>query len=109
MRLARLAPFMVLFAVTGCGGGSGRGSSQLPGPANSPGQRVITDNNCLACHRLGGEGNPSPGKDLTHIGSKLTAAKVRQALVAPPQGMPAYSQLPARDREAVVTYLSGLR
>ena len=26
---------------------------------------------CPACHRIGGQGSPAPGFDLTHIGSML--------------------------------------
>ncbi len=110
MGATRLIPLVVVLGVAGCGGGgSGDTASKLPGPANAPGKQVIADNNCLSCHQLGSEGSATPGGDLTKIGTSASAQTIRQALIAPPSGMPNYSQISAKDREAVVAYLSGLR
>src|SRR5580692_6967096 len=31
------------------------------------GMEVVAQSGCLACHRIGQQGNPGPGQDLTHI------------------------------------------
>lgn len=37
---------------------------------------------CLGCHKLGGEGG-AIGPDLTHIGSRLSSALIREAILVP--------------------------
>jgi len=35
------------------------------------GQEVVAQSGCLACHKLGDNGNNGPGPELTHIGARL--------------------------------------
>jgi mono/diheme cytochrome c family protein len=73
------------------------------------GEAVVARTGCLACHRIAGAGNPGPGSDLTHVGSRLPAAAIDRALVASPMPMPSFSRLPDPQRRALVDFLAQLR
>jgi hypothetical protein len=64
---------------------------------------------CLACHRIGENGNHGPGRALTHIGSQLTERQIRHALVDPTAPMPSFKALPRHKLHALVRFLSLLR
>jgi mono/diheme cytochrome c family protein len=38
---------------------------------------------CKACHKLKGEGSAALGPDLTHVGSKMSAAKIKALMQNP--------------------------
>ncbi len=40
------------------------------------GRTVFVQAGCLACHKIGDEGNPGPGQNLTHIGAQLSAPQI---------------------------------
>jgi hypothetical protein len=63
------------------------------------GRMVVAQSGCLACHRLGQDGNHGPGPNLTHIGS----------MIDPSAPMPSFKHLPAAKFKAVVEFLSELR
>jgi len=73
------------------------------------GSAVLASSGCLACHRLGENGNKGPGPDLTHVGSRLTALAIARALVDSRAPMPSFSRLPAAKSHALVYFLSQLR
>jgi hypothetical protein len=73
------------------------------------GRAVATASGCLACHRIGDDGNPGPGPSLTHIGAKLSAPEIEHALRDPKAPMPSFKHLPARRFKALVEFLSELR
>lgn len=61
------------------------------------GRTVLAQAGCLACHRLGVDGNRGPGPDLSHVGARLTAAQLERALLRPAAPMPSFSTLRRRD------------
>jgi mono/diheme cytochrome c family protein len=71
------------------------------------GRGVLEDKGCLACHRIGTSGLGT-GPDLTIIGSTAPRKALRRALVSPTSPMPSYAKLPARDLDALVSFLSRL-
>jgi mono/diheme cytochrome c family protein len=73
------------------------------------GEAVAARSGCLACHRIGGEGNNGPGSELTHVGSRLPPAALARALVDSPEPMPSFSRLPEGQRRALVYFLAQLR
>lgn len=73
------------------------------------GEAVAARTGCLACHRIAGAGNPGPGSDLTHVGSRLPRAAIERALVDSPAPMPSFSRLPDSQRRALVDFLAVLR
>ena len=72
------------------------------------GRKVVTETGCLACHRIGDNGNTRPGPDLTHIGSTLFAEQIEHALVDPTAPMPSFKNLPAFKLKDVVEFLAQL-
>jgi len=73
------------------------------------GRAVMAESGCLACHRIGSEGNPGPGPALTHIGSVLSRRAIEHALIDPSAPMPSFKHLPAAKFKALVEFLSELR
>lgn len=108
--IARSLPVALAALVAGCGGDSGEPTTlNLPGETSSPGARLVASSGCLACHRVGQNGNDGPGPDLTHIGSRIPRAAIARSLVSPAAPMPSYTGMPASDRAALVDYLTRLR
>jgi mono/diheme cytochrome c family protein len=72
------------------------------------GRGVVEKNGCLACHRIGTSGQPGLGPDLSAIGATRGRTALREALVSPTSPMPSFAKLPARDLDALVSFLSRL-
>ena len=73
------------------------------------GRNVVASHACLACHKLGDNGNAGPGPDLTHIASRLPRQGIARTLVNPTAPMPSFKNLPPKQFEAVVAFLSQLK
>ena len=73
------------------------------------GRYVVASHGCLACHKLGDNGNAGPGPDLTHIASRLPAQGIARTLVNPTAPMPSFKNLPPQQFEAIVAFLSQLK
>jgi mono/diheme cytochrome c family protein len=84
-------------------------------------QALLQNNQCMACHQLGGQGGPI-GPPFDGIGARLTAEQIRRSILEPnadtAQGYAAVAgtmpqtfgqQLTAAQLESLVRYLSGLR
>jgi mono/diheme cytochrome c family protein len=83
------------------------------------GAKVYTDQKCSTCHAIAGKGNAKGALD--DVGTKLTAAEIREWIVDPAgmtakhkaarkPPMPAkYTALPKDDLDALVAYLSSLK
>ena len=74
-----------------------------------PGKLVTAQSGCLACHKIGENGNDGPGPELTDIGEKLYPAAIERTLDNPTAPMPSYRELPAEKKEALVQFLSQLK
>jgi ubiquinol-cytochrome c reductase cytochrome b subunit/menaquinol-cytochrome c reductase cytochrome b/c subunit len=61
------------------------------------GKLVVGQSGCLACHKIGDNGNDGPGPNLTHIGSKLRPAAIASTLRNPTSPMPSFKTLAAQD------------
>ncbi|MGN6189869.1 MAG: c-type cytochrome [Conexibacter sp.] len=76
------------------------------------GKLVVAQSGCLACHKIGENGNDGPGPHLTQIGGTLPAAAIAQTLRNPTAPMPSFQALaetqPAKFR-ALVSFLSQLK
>jgi menaquinol-cytochrome c reductase cytochrome b/c subunit len=79
-------------------------------PANlEAGKLVVAQSGCLACHKIGENGNDGPGPHLTDIGDKLLPGAIRRTLENPTAPMPSFKGLPEKKKDALVAYLSSLR
>jgi menaquinol-cytochrome c reductase cytochrome b/c subunit len=73
------------------------------------GKQVVAQSGCLACHKLGDNGNDGPGPQLTHIGARLGAQGIARTLVNPQAPMPSFKNLPPEKFKAIVAFLSQLK
>ena len=76
------------------------------------GKQVVAQSGCLACHKIGENGNDGPGPHLTDIGARLPAQAISRTLVNPTAPMPPFTglQQSAPDKfNALVFYVSQLK
>jgi mono/diheme cytochrome c family protein len=73
------------------------------------GRRVTAQSGCLACHKIGDNGNRGPGRNLTRVGERLSPARIEHALRRPTAPMPSFRNLPPARFKAIVAFLSLLR
>jgi menaquinol-cytochrome c reductase cytochrome b/c subunit len=73
------------------------------------GKAVVAQSGCLACHKIGDNGNAGPGPDLTRIGARLPRQGIARTLVNPTAPMPSFANLPPQKFAAVVGFLSQLK
>ena len=70
------------------------------------GELVVAQSGCLACHKIGENGNDGPGPHLTEIGDKLPKAAIPRTLENPTAPMPSYRDLPEEKKAALVDFLA---
>jgi quinol---cytochrome c reductase cytochrome c subunit, bacillus type len=76
------------------------------------GKLVVGQSGCLACHKIGENGNAGPGPPLTEIGARLPAAAIARTLVNPTAPMPSFAGLQQQSPDkfnALVSYLGQLK
>jgi ubiquinol-cytochrome c reductase cytochrome b subunit/menaquinol-cytochrome c reductase cytochrome b/c subunit len=73
------------------------------------GKLVVAQSGCLACHKIGENGNDGPGPQLTHVGSRLPRQAIARTLVNPTAPMPSFRHLPPQKFNAAVEFLSQLK
>ena len=79
-------------------------------PANlEKGKLVAAQSGCLACHKIGENGNDGPGPHLTDIGDKLEKGALRRTLENPTAPMPSFGDLPEDKKTALVDFLASLK
>lgn len=73
-----------------------------------PGKLVAAQAGCLACHKIGHNGNDGPGPELTDIADKLPKAALLRTLENPTAPMPSYSDMAPENKAALVDFLAQL-
>ena len=73
------------------------------------GKEVVASRGCLACHKLGDNGNAGPGPDLTHIAARLPRQGIARTLVNPTAPMPSFKNLPPKKFNSIVNFLAQLK
>jgi quinol---cytochrome c reductase cytochrome c subunit, bacillus type len=73
------------------------------------GAKVVAQTGCLACHKIGENGNAGPGPNLSNIGSRLPRQGIARTLVNPTAPMPSFKNLPPQKFTAIVNFLSQLK
>ena len=78
-------------------------------PQYEAGKLVAAQSGCLACHKIGENGNDGPGPHLTDIGSKLLPGAIQRTLENPTAPMPSFRNLPEDKKTALVDFLASLK
>jgi ubiquinol-cytochrome c reductase cytochrome b subunit/menaquinol-cytochrome c reductase cytochrome b/c subunit len=73
------------------------------------GREVVIQSGCMACHKIGENGNDGPGPQLTHIGSQWPKQAIGQTLLNPTAPMPSFKNLPPKQFNDIVEFLSNLK
>jgi ubiquinol-cytochrome c reductase cytochrome b subunit/menaquinol-cytochrome c reductase cytochrome b/c subunit len=73
------------------------------------GKQVVAQSGCLACHKIGENGNTGPGPDLSQIGARLPRQAIARTLVNPTAPMPPFTKLPTQKRDNLVEFLASLK
>jgi quinol-cytochrome oxidoreductase complex cytochrome b subunit len=100
---------MAYLTYLGANAGSPNSVDLKVAPQYEAGKLVVAQSGCLACHKIGENGNSGPGPPLTDIGSKLQPAAIRRTLDNPTAPMPSFKNLPAAKKDALVAFLSQLK
>jgi mono/diheme cytochrome c family protein len=111
--VATTAGILVIFAMAyltylGASAGSPNEVDMKVPPNLEAGKLVVAQSGCLACHKIGENGNDGPGPQLTTIGDKLLPGAIRRTLENPTAPMPSFKGLPANKKNALVAFLSSL-
>ena len=72
------------------------------------GKLIVAQSGCLACHKLGENGNNGPGPELTHIGARIPRAAIIRSVEIGPGIMPSFRELPPQKIEQLAEFLSSL-
>src|SRR5947209_4223575 len=73
------------------------------------GKRGVAQSGCLACHKIGDNGNGGPGPNLTKIADRLPRQAIARTLVNPTAPMPSFKNLPPEKFQNIVSFLSQLK
>jgi menaquinol-cytochrome c reductase cytochrome b/c subunit len=72
------------------------------------GKDVAAQSGCLACHKIGENGNDGPGPELTEIGNQLPRSAIERSLEVGPGIMPSYANLPPEKQNELTAFLASL-
>jgi menaquinol-cytochrome c reductase cytochrome b/c subunit len=100
---------MAYLTYLGANAGSPNSVDMKVAPQYEAGKLVVAQSGCLACHKIGENGNDGPGPHLTDIGDKLQPAAIRRTLDNPTAPMPSFAGLPEEKKAALVAFLAQLR
>ncbi|HZK15109.1 MAG TPA: c-type cytochrome [Solirubrobacterales bacterium] len=77
-------------------------------PQYQAGKEVVASSGCLACHKIGENGNDGPGPELTHIAENIPRAAILRSVEIGPGIMPSYRELPEKKKEELADFLASL-
>jgi menaquinol-cytochrome c reductase cytochrome b/c subunit len=112
--IATIAGILTIFAMgylTYLGASAGSPNSiEYDVPAQyEEGKLIVAQSGCLACHKIGHNGNDGPGPELTEIANVLPKAAILRTLENPTPPMPSFAGMPEEKKQAMVDFLSQLR
>jgi menaquinol-cytochrome c reductase cytochrome b/c subunit len=99
---------MAYLTFLGANAGSPNSIDMKVAPQYEAGKLVVAQSGCLACHKIGENGNDGPGPHLTNIGDTLPKAAIRRTLDNPTAPMPSFKGLPEKKKSALVDFLAQL-
>ena len=77
-------------------------------PRYEAGKEIVAGAGCLACHKIGENGNHGPGPDLTHIASTVPRAAILRSVEVGPGIMPSFRDLPPQKLNQLADFLASL-
>ena len=112
--IATTAGILTIFAMgyltyLGASAGSPNEIDMKTAPQYEAGKLVVAQSGCLACHKIGHNGNDGPGPELTDIANSLPKAAILRTLENPTPPMPSFAGLPEEKKTQLVDFLSQLR
>ncbi len=112
--IATTAGILTIFAMgyltyLGASAGSPNEVDMKTAAKYEPGKLVVAQSGCLACHKIGENGNSGPGPNLTNIGDRLLPAAIKRTLENPTAPMPSFKGLPADKKSELVAFLASLK
>jgi menaquinol-cytochrome c reductase cytochrome b/c subunit len=102
---------MAYLSVLGALAGSPTDIELATSPQFEEGKEITASAGCLACHKIGENGN-TLGPNLTDIGDQLGRAAIARTLVNPTSPMPSYAEYQRENPEQfdkLVEYVSSLK
>jgi menaquinol-cytochrome c reductase cytochrome b/c subunit len=100
---------MAYLTYLGANAGSPNEIEYKVAPEYEAGKLVAAQSGCLACHKIGENGNDGPGPELTNIGNVLAPPAIERTLENPTPPMPSYRELPEEKKTALVAFLGQLK
>ncbi len=112
--IATLAGILTIFAMgyltyLGAAAGSPNSIEYEVAEQYEEGKLIVAQSGCLACHKIGHNGNDGPGPDLTEIANVLPKAAILRTLENPTPPMPSFAGMPEEKKAAMVDFLAQLR
>ena len=99
---------MAYLTYLGATGGSPTEVDMKVAPRYEKGKEVVAGSGCLACHKLGENGNNGPGPELTHIGARIPRAAIIRSVEIGPGIMPSFRELPPKQLNELADFLASL-
>jgi quinol-cytochrome oxidoreductase complex cytochrome b subunit len=111
--IATIAGIMTIFAMgyltyLGANAGSPNEIDLKVPKQYEAGKLVMAQSGCLACHKIGENGNSGPGPNLSDIADKLPKAAILRTLDNPTAPMPSFKNMPQDKKTALVDFLAQL-
>jgi ubiquinol-cytochrome c reductase cytochrome b subunit/menaquinol-cytochrome c reductase cytochrome b/c subunit len=103
---------MAYLTILGAIAGSPTEISLKVAPQYERGKEVAASSGCLACHKIGENGNAGPGPPLTKIGARLGRPAIARTLLNPTPPMPRFANLQKQSPQKfdeLVNFLSSLK
>jgi quinol-cytochrome oxidoreductase complex cytochrome b subunit len=112
--IATLTGILVICAMgyltyLGAAAGSPNSIDMKVAPRYEAGKLVAAQSGCLACHKIGENGNDGPGPHLTNIGDSLDRGAIRRTLDNPTAPMPSFAGMAPDKKAALVEFLASLK
>jgi quinol---cytochrome c reductase cytochrome c subunit, bacillus type len=99
---------MAYLTYLGAIGGSPTEIEMKVAPQYEAGKEIVAASGCLACHKLGENGNNGPGPELTHIAQRVPRAAIVRSVEIGPGEMPSFRDLPPQKLNELADFLSSL-
>jgi len=75
-------------------------------PQYQAGKELVAESGCLACHKLGENGNDGPGPELTHIGQRIPRGAIIRSVEIGPGIMPSFREFSQKKLNELADFLA---